>query len=240
MAFQKGPVYISGMTKDGVIFYESRGKFLTRTKPGKGGVRQSERTKGSARLFGRSSTHAKLVYEAFKPIIPAHSYNLKLFGRMRSRMNVVWGNHRDFRIQGAPEFRRLYGFSFNERGLLPNTWRKNNLCNKRADNTVICELPEVNSLREMQYRKGASAIEIRFMAIGFDFETKTVMSQSQEELTYPVADVTIPRVSLEFEASGVFVIAMQVRFSGEEGTQTSGMEGDDFECSEIVGVFENK
>lgn len=240
MAFQNGPVYISGMTKDGVVFYKSKGKFLTRTKPGRGGVRQTERTKASAQLFGRSSTQAKLVYEAFKPIIQAYSYNRKMFGRMRSRMNMVLGNHCDFRLVSGPEFKRLHGFRFNERGLLPNILRRNGLCSKSADNIVICELPEMNPLRDMRYPGGTSAIEILFMAMGFDFESKTIISQSQEKLTYPVADVRIPRASFEFQRSGVFIIAMQMSFLDQQGELITGMKVGDFECSEIVGVFENK
>lgn len=240
MAFQKGPVYISGMTKDGVIFYESEGRFLTRTKPGRGGVRQTEATKASARLFGRSSKQAKLVYETFKPIIPAYSYNRTMFGRMRSRMNMVLGNHRDFRLVSGPEYRRLHGFSFNDRGLLPNILRKNILCNRVADNTLVCELPELNPLHDMRYPKNASAIEIRFMAVGFDFEAKKIICQREEKLIYPVADVRMPRASFEFGALGIFLVAMQISFSDQAGHLITGIKLSDYECSEIVGVLDSK
>src|SRR5690606_39682881 len=91
MAIQEGPVFLEGITKDGIIYYKWKDLYLMRKTPGKGGVKQTKETKKSAMSFGVASEAAKLLYRSFGSIIPAYLNNTIKQNRGRAVMRNVVG-----------------------------------------------------------------------------------------------------------------------------------------------------
>jgi hypothetical protein len=242
MAIQEGPIFREGVTINGIIYYKSRGQYLLRAAPGKGGVKQTQETKRSSQSFGVASAAAKLLYRSFQPVIPAFLNNWTMQNRVRAVMRRVVGKENSAENSALWSYDWLEQFAFNDQAIFPPLIRDENICRVTGKNSVLVSMPKLY-IKHVSAPKSSCYLSFRLMAVVFDFRRNKQRADELVEMHYDCQDLEIPSKELMFHFSkkikpgNVIIVALQISFFNGKNKLISTVKTREFEASGIIGVF---
>lgn len=158
----------------GPISFTQRGNVsMIRSKPGKGGVKQTAATKSKASLFGRIiSPFSKLWRQSMAPLHLGF-YDGTMVNRMNGAIATLINQH--VKEEGgfvfkADDFSRLNGFDFNSNSPL----NKSFLINPKIeikDAVLTLLLPKFDVAKNLKYPRNAAVCELNFQLVLYSTHT---------------------------------------------------------------------
>ncbi|GEM_PF-2690667 len=242
MAIQEGPIFLEGVTINGVIYYKWRDLYLMRVAPGKGGVKQTAETKKSSRAFGVASRAARLLYRSFESVIPAYLHNREMHNRVRAVMRKIVGRDDSSVNSALWNYSYLEGFAFNNQATFSSQIFGENICRIGIKNSITVSVPKLN-LKHIPAPKTARYLSLRLMAIVFDFRNNKQKANELLEIRYDYQDSEISAKEAElhfskrFKVGDVVIVALQMAFLDSRNKQISSVKVSGCEVSEIIRVF---
>ncbi len=242
MAIQKGPVFLEGVTIEGIVYYKWRGMYLTRRAPGKGGVTQTTATQRSSESFGVASAAARLLYRSFEDLIPSYLNNRVLHNRVRSVMRKVVKQEHSAKNAALWNFDYLEQFAFNDQAIFHPHLREDPICRIDHKNRVIVSLPKID-LRQIRVPRTTRSICLRLMAVVFDFSRNKQKAEELVEMRFDCTDSEIPakevmfRFSKKIKTGDVLMVGLQFSFFNYRNKLISTAKTSEFEASGVIGVF---
>lgn len=225
----------------GNLAFSKRGILsVVRSKPGKGGVKQTEATKKSASVFGKYiSPFAKQIRMAFNPIHLGW-YDGTMVSRMSSAISTIIyqhieeGNQFDFH---KDSFKRLEGFDFNADSPLNNTLLLLPTVSYSTDKIEI-NLPSFNISKNIRFPKDSSFCKLQIQVTLIHFDKRSTINHPVREFELNKFDRPFEEKSLSFDiqkADLVFV-GIALIFAENKHYEERVMNGKLFHPAGIVAA----
>ncbi|HPH84002.1 MAG TPA: hypothetical protein PLC48_01035 [Ferruginibacter sp.] len=172
---------ITGTIGD-IIFYESKGEYLWRTK-GKTGV-QAPAAKKQASLMGKASAISGKLRAALKPILPEPG-NRKIMYSLNNALQQWLRNGEQVTTEPLDNIPGLSGFSFYNQVDADMGFRVTMPVSRTADGQISLRLPQFDSPNPIHPLPFSGVIQLHIMAVSCHVEDPSLTTSCEEILTIP-------------------------------------------------------
>ncbi|WP_158800316.1 hypothetical protein [Pedobacter sp. L105] len=156
MAIKRGKFVVGSIGT--AVYKVVKGRQILQSAPGKGGVRQTEATKESAGLFGKSSGLAKSIRSTMSPVINSYYDGTMIFRLTTAVSAIVRHNYNPKTLAytfTSESFDSLNGFEFNVNSPLKKyLWSIPQ--SQFFDNVLTVTLPEIQINEGLEFPKNAT------------------------------------------------------------------------------------
>ncbi|WP_316736100.1 hypothetical protein [Pedobacter aquatilis] len=225
----------------GNLAFSKIGKLtVVKSKPGKGGVKQTEATKKTASIFGMHiSPFAKQIRLAFNTIHLGW-YDGSMVSRMSSAISTIIYQHiegeNDFDFNHG-SFKRLEGFDFNtysplnESLLVAPTVTYNN-------NLVSIETPSFTVSKNIRFPKNSSFCQLQVQVTVIDFKKRNTFNHPIELIDIDKFDKTFDGKNfvLDIQGGDLVIIGIALIFSESKHNEHRVVNGKLFHPAGIVAA----
>lgn len=228
MAILKKNGAISGAIGS-IIFSESGDKTVLRSKPD--GIRQSDRTKSAAKVFGVVSEREKIFRNTMlhKLGIPAMQH---FAARHRARIHKTVVHDEGSLLEGKPRFgspEALAGFDFNPKLPWSSCTNFFPVIHRTAGCGLVVELPELRWREHVKPPRKATGAVLTLTALAADFNQNNIHTETLGTVTHDFSKKHVYEPQ-EWQLEGLgeggwLVVACALRFEGGDLEKTGRFAG---------------